>query len=347
MYINLMTEENKNIYITVWLLLITSLVGLMIIVGGLTRLTDSGLSITRWDLFSGILPPLNIESWENAFALYKEIPEYKLLNSYMTLEDFKTIYWWEYIHRALGRLIGMLYFIPLIYFTFKKIIKKESLIPFYLIFILILIQGIIGWYMVKSGLTERTDVSQYRLSLHLTLAIIIFLSLLWIYLKHININKNSFSSYSKIPYHLPTFFLFIVIVQISIGAFVSGIDAGKIYQSWPLMNGNFFPDDVDSRMLFTSDIFEIPSIVQFIHRNTAYFIFLVFLFIAITVFKNKELKYLKKIVLFIFLVLVLQMVLGVITLLSDVQIIFASLHQIGSVTLAASSLILVYKNSKN
>jgi len=347
MYINLMTEENKNIYITIWLLLITSLVGLMIVVGGLTRLTDSGLSITRWDLFSGILPPLSKESWENAFALYREIPEYKLLNSYMDLEDFKTIYWWEYIHRALGRLIGMFYILPLIYFTYKKIINEKSLIYFYLIFILILLQGFIGWYMVKSGLTERTDVSQYRLSLHLTLAIIIFLSLIWSYLKHANINKSNFSSYKTIPYYLPTFFLFFVIVQISIGAFVSGIDAGKIYQSWPLMNDNFFPDDAQLKMLFSFDIFEIPSLIQFIHRNTAYFIFVIFLLIAITVFKNSELNYLRKIVSLIFFILILQITLGIITLLSDVQIIFASLHQVGSVALAASSLILVFKNQKN
>ena len=127
MYINFMNEQNKNIYISFWLLLITFLVGLMIIIGGLTRLTDSGLSITRWDLISGILPPITLVDWDKSFSLYKQIPEYKLLNSSMTIEQFKVIYWWEYIHRLLGRVVGLLYFIPLLYFTFNKFIKKDSL----------------------------------------------------------------------------------------------------------------------------------------------------------------------------------------------------------------------------
>ena len=125
MYINSMNEENKNLYIANWLLLITFLVGLIIIVGGLTRLTDSGLSITKWDLISGIIPPLTLSDWEDSFSLYRKIPEYKLLNSTMTLAEFKVIYWWEYIHRLLGRLIGLLYLLPLFYFTYKKFIKKK------------------------------------------------------------------------------------------------------------------------------------------------------------------------------------------------------------------------------
>ena len=174
-----MDKENK--YISYWLLLITFLVGLMIVVGGLTRLTDSGLSITTWSLFSGILPPLSINEWENLFNLYKQIPEYKLLNSSMTIDEFKFIFWWEYIHRLLGRLIGILYIIPLIYFTIKKRIHGKNLFFLYFIFFLIFLQGVIGWYMVKSGLTERTDVSHYRLSLHLTLAFIIFILLYHLY----------------------------------------------------------------------------------------------------------------------------------------------------------------------
>ena len=167
MYINFMAKKNKDIYISFWLLLITFLVGLMIMVGGLTRLTDSGLSITKWELISGIFPPLNSNDWEKSFSLYKEIPEYRLLNSSMTIEQFKTIYWWEYIHRLLGRIVGLLYLIPLLYLTFKNLIKKNSLISFYLVLFLIFFQGFVGWYMVKSGLTEKTDVSHYLLALHL------------------------------------------------------------------------------------------------------------------------------------------------------------------------------------
>ena len=201
-----MMVENKNIYIQNWLLLITLLVALMIVIGGLTRLTDSGLSITRWDLISGILPPLSSKDWEKFFFLYKQIPEYKLLNSSMSLEEFKVIYWWEYVHRLLGRVIGIFYLMPLIYFTFNKLIKKDSLIFLYFIFFLIFLQGLIGWYMVKSGLSVRTDVSHYLLSLHLTLAFIIFILLFWNYLKYRN--KYNFTYYKKLPSYLPIFFIF-------------------------------------------------------------------------------------------------------------------------------------------
>ena len=241
MYINFMIVENKNNQVSIWLLLITFLVGLMIIVGGLTRLTDSGLSITRWDLFTGILPPINSFEWNKAFELYKKIPEFKLLNYSMSLDEFKFIYWWEYAHRLLGRIIGILYIVPLIYFTFKKNITKNSILSLYLIFLLICLQGFMGWYMVQSGLTERTDVSHYRLSIHLTLAFIILIMLFWNFLKY-KYNKNIYQN-KQLPYFLPNLFLFLIIVQISIGALVSGLDAGKIYQSWPLMNESYFPDD--------------------------------------------------------------------------------------------------------
>ena len=344
MYINFMTMKNKDIYISYWLLLITFLVALMIFVGGLTRLTDSGLSITRWDLISGILPPLSLNDWEKSFSLYKQIPEYKLINLSMTLEQFKTIYWWEYIHRLLGRFVGLFYLIPLLYFTFKKAIKKNSLIALYLILFLIFIQGFIGWYMVKSGLTERTDVSHYRLSLHLTLAFVIFILLLWNYFKYKN--QKIFIRNRKLPSYLLIFFTFCILVQISIGAFVSGLDAGQIYQSWPLMNHGYFPDDSSPKDLFSMKAFDTPSIVQFVHRNVAYFIILLFSFIAIIIFRNKDFIYLRSAVLLVFIFLFLQTLLGILTVLSGAQIILASMHQIGSIFLITSSLILVFKNSR-
>ena len=344
MYISFMIEENKNIYISNWLLLITFLVGLIIVIGGITRLTESGLSITRWDLFSGILPPLSLSEWDKLFVLYKRIPEYKILNSSMTLNEFKFIYWWEYTHRLLGRIIGLFYIIPLLFFTLKKIINKNSLISFYLIFFLIILQGLIGWYMVKSGLTERTDVSHYRLSLHLTLAFIIFILLLWNYFKYVN--KENFFTYKQIPYFLPNFFLICLIIQISIGGLVSGLDAGQIYQTWPLMNGSYFPSDYNAKDLFSINFFDVPSVVQFIHRNIAYFIFLLFLVILIVIFKNNDFIYLRKIALLVFFLLLVQIFLGIFTVLSGLQIILASMHQIGSILLIITSLILVFKNSR-
>ena len=344
MYINFMTTKNKDIYISYWLLLTTFLVALMIFVGGLTRLTDSGLSITSWDLISGILPPLSLNDWEKSFSLYKQIPVYKLLNSSMTLEQFKTIYWWEYIHRLLGRFVGLFYLIPLFYFTFKKAIKKNTLISLYLILFLIFFQGFIGWYMVKSGLIERIDVSHYRLALHLTLAFVIFILLLWNYLKYKN--QQIFIHNKKLPSYLPIFFILCMLVQICMGAFVSGLDAGQIYRSWPLMNQSYFPDDSSLKDLFSMKAFETPSIVQFIHRNIAYFIILLFSFIAAIIYKNEDFIYLRNTTLLVFIFLFLQTFLGILTVLSGAQIILASTHQIVSILLITTSLILVFKNSR-
>jgi len=344
MYINFMIEENKNAYISYWLLLITLLVALMIIVGGLTRLTDSGLSITKWDLFSGILPPLSLNDWEKSFLLYKKIPEYSLLNSSMTLDEFKNIYWWEYIHRLLGRIVGLLYFIPLLYFTYKKLIKKKSLIYFYLILFLIFFQGFIGWYMVRSGLAESTDVSHYRLALHLFLAFIIFILLLWNYFEYKT--QQVLIPNKKLPFHLPILFIFFLLFQICVGAFVSGLDAGQIYQTWPLMNQSYFPDDSNLKDLFSMKAFETPSIVQFIHRNIAYIIILLFSFIATIIYRNDDFAHLRNATFLVSIFLFLQILLGILTILSGAQIIVASMHQIVSILLITTSLILVFKNSR-
>ena len=344
MYINFMNVENKNKYISNWLLLITLLVALIIIIGGLTRLTGSGLSITKWDLFIGVFPPFSSYDWEISFNLYKQIPEYHLINSSITLSEFKVIYWWEYIHRLLGRLIGLFYFFPLLYFTYKKIFKKKTLLLLYVIFVLMVIQGFVGWYMVKSGLSERVDVSHYRLSLHLTLAFVIFISLFWSYL--ISTKKNCLMRSIKLPMNLPLIFIFLILLQISMGALVSGLNAGQIYQTWPLMNQNFFPDDSLFSDLFSLTSFESASIVQFFHRNIAYFITCYFIIMLFIIFKNNNFIHLRKIAMSVFFVLLLQIFLGILTILSGAQIILASIHQIGSIFLVATSLILVFKNSK-
>ena len=344
MYIKLMKDENPNIYVAYWLLLITLLIGIMIVVGGLTRLTDSGLSITKWDLISGIIPPLTDIEWNKYFSHYKEIPEYEEINSSMMLAEFKTIFWWEYIHRLLGRLIGITYLVPLLYFTFRKKIKKNSLFFLYIIFFLILIQGAIGWYMVKSGLIDRLDVSHYRLSLHLTLAIIIFILVFWNYLQHRK--KENYIFYKNGLFNLLSFFLSLLIIQISLGALVSGLDAGQIYQSWPLMSGNYFPNDSVPGDLVALNSLSVPSLVQFLHRNLAYLIFFIFLYILIIVLKNDKYKYLRKYISLVLFFLFLQIFLGVLTIISGAQIILASLHQIGSVFLVTSTVILIFENSK-
>ena len=339
-----LNKNQNNKFISLWLLLITFLVALIIIIGGLTRLTDSGLSITKWDLFTGIFPPISLDDWEKSFSLYKKIPEYKLINSSMTLDQFKIIYWWEYAHRLLGRAIVLLFILPLIYLTFKRKLSKKNIFSFYFILFLMLFQGFVGWYMVKSGLVDRTDVSQYRLSLHLTLAIIIFCILFWNFLK--NVSQSNFESKIKISFYLPIIFLIILILQISLGAFVSGLDAGQIYQSWPLMNQSYFPDDSMFTDLFSLKVFETPSLAQFIHRNVAYIMLVFFLVILFIVFKNDDLTYLRKSTILVFLFLLLQFFLGILTIIFGAQIFFASMHQLCSIVLLAATLILVFKNSR-
>ena len=261
-----------NNQLSIWLILMFFFVSVMIIVGGLTRLTDSGLSITKWQLFTGFLPPLNESDWLVYFNLYKEIPEFKLQNFDMTIQEFKVIFWWEWAHRFLGRLVGISFLFPLIYFSFK--LKISKLVNLYLIFFLICFQGFIGWYMVSSGLVERTDVSHFRLSLHLFIAFLILSLIFWNYLI-VNV-KKSFST--KINSSLIFIFLILIFTQIIMGAFVSGMDAGKIYNTWPFMGNTYFPNDNDLNNLFKLSAFSDPSLVQFIHRNLAYLICFFYLF---------------------------------------------------------------------
>ena len=344
MYINLMIVQNKNNYICYWLLLITSLIALMIVVGGITRLTGSGLSITRWDLFTGIFPPITLEKWTEAFLLYQQIPEFKIINSSMTLNEFKFIYFWEYIHRLLGRVIGLFYILPLIFFTYKKSIEKKNLLFLYSIFFLICFQGFIGWYMVQSGLVERVDVSHYRLSLHLTVAFLIYVLLFYKYLDF-KYNQTNLSKKNSI-FYFSLIFLIMVIAQISMGALVSGLDAGKIYTTWPLMNDNYYPDDINYREILSLKVFELPSGVQFLHRNIAYLIFLIFSLFTYLIFKSKNFLYLKKITYLIFIILIIQILLGIFTILSGAHIVLASLHQIGSIFLITTSIFLLYRSLK-
>tara|TARA_Y100001970_G_scaffold262126_1_gene345986 strand:+ start:11269 stop:12282 length:1014 start_codon:yes stop_codon:yes gene_type:complete len=333
-----MNNINKLFYY--WLTSSFVLVFLMVVVGGLTRLTDSGLSITEWELFSGIFPPLNKFEWDQYFALYKKIPQYKLLNYDMTLDEFKIIYYWEYFHRILGRIIGLFFLIPLILFYFTNKINKKYLSICTSIFILILIQGLVGWYMVKSGLTQNVSVSHYRLSLHLSIAFIIIGLIYWTI---INVKKNTTISllYKKRYNYFFYVLIFLVLTQIILGAFVSGLDAGKIYQTWPLMDLTFFPSDV--KVSKTLDLFNFNnhSLVQFYHRNIAYF--LTFYILALGFFiLNKKIYNLYKPFLYLFIFLIIQILLGIFTLTSGLNIFLASAHQICSLLLMLSVINLYY-----
>jgi cytochrome c oxidase assembly protein subunit 15 len=331
---------SQNKFIQIWLISIIFLLTFMIIVGGLTRLTDSGLSITEWELFKGFLPPLSQNDWLNYFELYKNIPEYTEQNYNMSLSEFKIIFWWEWAHRFLGRLIGIVFLIPLIYLFFKhdfNFVKK-----YVLIFLLICLQGFLGWYMVSSGLVDRVDVSHYRLSIHLFVAFVILSLVIWEFLLNINLKKIkiNFKTY------LPKIFLFLLFIQLILGAFVSGMDAGKIYNNWPLMGQNYYPDDSYFSDLFKLNAFDNPSIVQFIHRNMAYVILIFYLFMVFK-FSKIKVKYINNIIYIIGIILFLQIFLGILTLLSGANIFYSSLHQINTIFLFSSSIYFIFRTKQN
>ena len=336
MYIN----KNLEYLQSFWLVIMFVLVSSIIIVGGLTRLTDSGLSITEWELFKGFLPPFSNAEWVAYFNLYKEIPEFKLQNFNMTLDEFKVIFWWEWAHRFLGRVIGLFFLIPLIYFIFRLGLKKTK--PYIFIFILICTQGIIGWYMVMSGLVNKVDVSHFRLSLHLTTAFIILTLILW-QIFNLNIKLRSGNGYLK--FKLPEIFIFLVFLQIIVGAFVSGMDAGKIYNSWPLMGNTFFPNDNNLYSLFKISAFSEPSLVQFMHRNLAYIIMFVYLITLYLVISNRFIRF-NKTILVLGLILLLQIILGILTVINGAQMFIASMHQISSILLISYSVYFLFINTK-
>ena len=341
MYLN---NDKINKLFLFWLKGTLILVFFIIIIGGLTRLTNSGLSITKWELFSGIFPPLNENAWNDYFNQYKKIPQYKLLNFNMSLNEFKVIFYWEYVHRVLARFVGLFFLIPLIYFYFSRKIKKNYMNMCYLIFFLIIFQGIIGWYMVKSGLINDITVSHYRLSIHLITAIFIISIIFWL-IKNISSNaKKKFFNISiiNIPFQI---LILLIFIQIILGAFVSGLDAGKIYQTWPLMDKNYFPDDIIIKNLKIFLDFDNHSLVQFYHRNAAYFLIIYVLFLTIFIYKSRLVVLYKPLKILIFF-LIFQIMLGILTLISGLNIYLASIHQITGVLLVLSALNLYYLRTK-
>ena len=335
MFVN---SDNYIKYLKLWLITLFLLIILIVAVGGLTRLTDSGLSITAWEIFTGILPPLNVDDWNFYFSQYKKIPEYQNINYDMTLSEFKVIFYWEYAHRLLARFVGLFSLIPLIVFslTFKD--SKYYSNKYYLIFFLVCLQGFIGWYMVSSGLIENNDVSHFRLSVHLSLALLILSLIFWFILDIFKVKRF----HEKISNLLLLFILLLIVIQIILGAFLSGLDGGLIYNSWPDMNGSFFPNDVKFNDVINSQLLSNPSIVQFLHRSTAY---LLLFFIIILNYLYITQKYDFKYVLFFDVAILIQIFLGIVTLISGVEIKYASLHQLGSILVLSSYFLILYKNS--
>ena len=339
-----LNEKKINLLFFYWLLFSLIFIFVLIVVGGLTRLTNSGLSIIEWELFTGILPPLNNETWDLYFSKYKTIPQYKLLNFNMTLDEFKIIFYWEYFHRILARFIGLFFLIPLIFFYFSKKIDKKYIYTCLITFILIITQGVIGWYMVKSGLVNNISVSHYRLSIHLTIAILIISIIFWNLRDLAGEKKKIFFRFSK-DYFPFQFLLLIIFLQIIVGAFVSGLDAGKIYQTWPLMGESYIPNDITLKNQYIFFDFNNHSLVQFYHRNLAYFIIIYILYLSLKIFKRKKTTLYAPIKILIGIML-LQIILGIFTLLSGLNLYLASTHQITGVLLVLSALNLYYFNAK-
>tara|TARA_B100000427_G_C15510192_1_gene595796 strand:- start:1749 stop:2720 length:972 start_codon:yes stop_codon:yes gene_type:complete len=312
----------------------------MVFIGGLTRLTDSGLSIVEWNVFTGIIPPLSNNDWIDLFNKYKQFPEYKLINKNMLLNDFKFIFWMEYIHRIWGRLIFLIFLIPLIIFQKKKIIPLKFKKHLYIILLLILLQGFLGWYMVKSGLVNQPDVSHYRLSIHLIIAFIIYGYLVYLAISAYELikKKRKKTTKSKKLYFLISLIIFLILITIFSGGLVAGLDAGLVYSSFPLMGESFIPAefwDINPKFL---NFLKNPVTVQFDHRilgmTTGVLIFLIWIYSRIKNIDN-NLKYKINILL---LFIIFQISLGIATLQSYVAIPIALFHQSGALIIFTISI---------
>ncbi|MBX6324050.1 MAG: COX15/CtaA family protein, partial [Rhodospirillaceae bacterium] len=251
----------------VWLLLVCAMILAMVVIGGVTRLTESGLSITEWRPVSGVLPPLSAADWQDAFARYQQIPQYRQLNPHMTLAEFKGIYWWEYVHRLWGRLIGLAFALPLFYFAARGRIPRALVPRLLLLLALGAAQGGLGWYMVESGLAERVSVSQYRLAAHLALALAIYAGMLWLAFGLLRPRPAALAPQARARLR-PHLWLIggWTAVTILFGAFVAGLDGGFIYNTFPLMGGRLVPSDAFTAAPLWRDPFENPATAQFIHR---------------------------------------------------------------------------------
>jgi heme a synthase len=331
------TAERGTRPVAIWLLVCCAMIFAMVVIGGITRLTWSGLSITEWQPVTGIVPPLSASAWQAEFAKYQQIPQYKLLNAGMSLGDFKTIYLWEYVHRLWGRLIGFAYALPFVYFLLRRRVPRRLAWPLAGIFALGAAQGALGWWMVKSGLAGRIEVSQYRLTAHLALALAIYAATLWTALGLIVAPARMVPSWVRRGAELV---LGLVSLTIVAGGFVAGLNAGLVYNTFPLMDGSFVPAGYAQLEPFVRNWFENVAAAQFDHRilamttvAAAMLLWLAGRREAVTPFARCALHALLAAAL-------LQLALGISTLLLVVPIPLAVAHQAGAVVLLTAAITL-------
>ena len=333
------SSDFYNPAIFVWLLTITAMVLAIIVIGGLTRLTDSGLSMTDWRPILGIIPPMNDSRWQTVFEMYKITPEFKIVNKNMSLEEFKYIFWWEWFHRVFARMIGIVFLIPLIYFIVRKQVSTILYYRLAIVFIFGLFQAFVGWWMVKSGLNENPYVSPYRLTFHLINALVIFSMLLWIAMDYrYSIKINFFSKPFTADFYI---FVSIILIFITIasGGFMAGTNSGQSFNTFPLMNGKIIPDDYHLEDYGYYNIFENTVAINFNHRWLSIFVFFYIVFICFKFIKFNNKNISKLLVYLILFFLTLQVLLGIITLISNVYLPLASMHQTNSILLLSTLLI--------
>ncbi len=326
--------------IITWLFAGCFLIFAMVILGGITRLTGSGLSITEWDVIMGAVPPLNQGDWNTAFDKYKQSPQYQKVNTGMTVEEFKSIFYWEYFHRLVGRLLGVVFIIPFVYFLFKKMLSLPLIRKLVIIFLLGGLQGFLGWYMVASGLVNMPSVSHYRLALHLITAFITYGYTLWVALDLIYQDKNTKRKNISPGFRNLVFTISIlVIIQIIYGAFTAGLHGGKVYNTFPKMGDEWFPSTIVALNPLWTNFFENFIGVQFVHRYLGSLL-VVLGFILIYIYRKQQIPSLSTPILFFIIALVIQFTLGVTTLLYAAPITLAALHQIGGFVLFSSIVLL-------
>lgn len=337
-----MLKDNK-LPIIYWLFTGCFLIFIMVIIGGITRLTQSGLSIVEWNLIMGSLPPMNADDWQVLFQKYQTSPQYKLINNGISLEEFKSIFWWEYIHRLFGRFIGLVFFVPFVYFWIKKKFDAPLLKKVLIVFALGGLQGVLGWYMVASGLVKNPFVSHYRLAAHLITAFSAFGFTFWVALGLLfpsnELVKNSTLKGLK---RLINALFVILIIQIIYGAFVAGMHAGKIYNTFPLMGDSLMPESVYAMNPWWKNFLENHSGVQFIHRYMAY---TVATLAAVIWYKSRKERLHPKVINainFMASIVVVQFLLGVFTLVYGVPVSLGVIHQAGAFILFASLIYLVF-----
>ena len=333
-----------NIF-SMWLIILGLSVVSIILIGGYTRISDSGLSITEWLPLSGILYPISDASWEIEFNKYKMIDEFMLVNSTMTLAEFKVIYFWEWFHRAFARLIGLIYIVPLIYLIISKNIPRGYYFNVLLIGLLLATQAIVGWYMVKSGLTDRVDVSQYRLSLHLTIAFVILGLIFYLLLRFVCAHKinEDFIMQNKL---ILTIFI-LIFFQILYGAFVSGTDSGLLYNTWPFYNGNVIPEDLIIKNRYLFSFFENKEFILFIHRTFAFILLFVIIFLNFIILNNNSKQESLILIISFDIVFLIQGGIGVLMTFLNIPWYLALSHQGNSIILFLLSIYMCFLSRKS